>query len=119
MSPLADITFETLEGVVVARVEGEVDMSNASELGTAITARVPSDARGLVLDLGGVGYVDSAGIHIFFELRERLTRRGQEIRVALAADSPVATALEYAGVQRALGAAATVREAIGDLEDRD
>ena len=117
MSPLADMEFETLAGVVVARLEGEVDMSNASELGAAITARVPSDARGLVLDLAGVGYVDSAGIHVFFELRERLTRRGQEIRVALAADSPVATALEYAGVQRTLGAATTVPDAIADLED--
>lgn len=117
MSPLANVTFETLEGVVVARLEGELDMSNASELGAAITARVPTAARGLVLDLGGVGYVDSAGIHVFFELRERLVRRGQEMRLALAADSPVATALEYAGVQRTLGAATTVREAIGDLED--
>lgn len=117
MRPLADVNFETLDGVVVARLEGEVDMSNASELGAAITARVPSDARGLVLDLGGVGYVDSAGIHVFFELRERLTRRGQGIRVALAADSPVATALEYAGVQRTLGAATTVGDAIASLED--
>ena len=117
MSPLADVRFEMLEGVVVARLEGEVDMSNASELGAAITASVPSDARGLVLDLAAVDYVDSAGIHVFFELRERLTRRGQEIRVALAADSPVATALAYAGVQRTLGAAATVRDAIHELED--
>ena len=119
MSPLADVSFETLEGVVVARLQGEIDMSNAAELGAAITARVPSEARALVLDLGGVGYVDSAGIHVFFELRERLTRRGQDIRVALADDSPVATALEYAGVQRALGAAATVRDAIENLQDRD
>lgn len=117
MSPLADIAFEVLGDIVVARVEGEVDMSNAAELGAAITARVPSEARGLVVDLARVGYVDSAGIHVFFDLRERLTRRGQEIRVALASDSPVATALEYAGVQHTLGAAATVREAIEDLED--
>ena len=116
MSPLADLEFDTLEGVVVARLEGEIDMSNASELGAAITARMPSDARGLVLDLGAVGYVDSAGILVLFELSERLRRRGQQIRVALAADSPVATALEYAGVRGTLGVAATVREAIEDLE---
>ena len=117
MSPLADIAFETVDGVVVARLEGEVDMSNASELGAAITARIPSDARGLVLDLGTVGYVDSAGIHTLFELRERLTRRGQQIRLAMAADAPVAAALEYAGVWGMLGAAATVREAIADFEE--
>ncbi len=117
MSPLADVTVEMLGDIVVARVEGEVDMSNAAELGAAITARVPSEARALVLDLAGVGYVDSAGIHVLFELREHLTRRGQGIRVALAGDSPVATALEYAGVQRTLGVAATVRDAIEGLED--
>jgi anti-sigma B factor antagonist len=117
MSPLADVTFETLGDVVVARVKGEVDMSNANELGAAITASVPSEARALVLDLADVGYVDSAGIHVFFELREHLTRRGQEIRVAMATDSPIATALEYAGVQRTLGSAATVRDAMEDLED--
>ena len=117
MSPLADVTFETLEGVVVARLDGEVDMSNASELGAAITASIPSEARGLVLDLGDVGYVDSAGIHVLFELRERLTRRGQEIRLVLATDSPVATALEYAGVQSMLGVTATVQGAIEDLRE--
>jgi anti-sigma B factor antagonist len=117
MSPLADVTFETLGDIVVARVEGEVDMSNAGELRAAITARLPSEARGLVLDLADVGYVDSAGIHVFFELREHLTRRGQAIRVALAADSPIATALEYAGVQRVLGAAATVRDAMAELDE--
>ena len=117
MSPLADVSFETLEGVVVARLEGEVDMSNATELGATITASIPSDARGLVLDLGDVGYVDSAGIHVLFELRDRLTRRGQEIRLVLATDSPVATALEYAGVQSMLGVAATVQGAIEDLRE--
>jgi anti-sigma B factor antagonist len=117
VSPLADVTFETLEGVVVARLDGEVDMSNATELGAAITASIPSDARGLVLDLGDVGYVDSAGIHVLFELRERLTRRGQDIRLVLATDSPVATALEYAGVQSMLGVTATVQGAIEDLRE--
>lgn len=117
MSPLADLTFETRAGVVVARLEGELDMSNAGELGTAITAGVPSDARGLVLDLAAVEYLDSAGIQVLFELRERLTRRGQEIRLALSGDSPVATALEYAGVDRVLGAAPTVQGAIEDLEE--
>jgi anti-anti-sigma factor len=117
VTPLADVTFETLEGLVVARLEGEVDMSNATELGAAITASIPSDARGLVLDLGAVGYVDSAGIQVLFELRERLTRRGQEIRLALATDSPVAMALEYAGVRSTLGVAATVQGAIEDLRE--
>ena len=116
MTPLADIQFETIDNVVVARLEGEVDMSNADDLGAAITARVSSDAIAVVLDLAAVDYLDSAGIHVLFDLRERLTRRGQQIRLVLGPDSPVATALEYAGVQRTLGASETVHDALAELE---
>jgi anti-anti-sigma factor len=116
MTPLADIKFETVDNVVVARLEGEVDMSNADDLGAAITARVSSDALALVLDLAAVDYLDSAGIHVLFDLRERLTRRGQQIRLVIGPDSPIATALEYAGVQRTLGAAPTIGEAIAGLD---
>jgi anti-anti-sigma factor len=115
MTPLSDVRFETIDRVVVARLEGEIDMSNATELGAAITARVPSDAPAVVLDLGAVEYLDSAGIHVVFELRERLKRRGQEIRLVVAPDSPIATALHYAGVPGTIGAADTVGDAIADL----
>jgi anti-sigma B factor antagonist len=117
MTPLADVHFETIDRVVVARLEGEIDMSNASELGTAITARVPSDALAVVLDLGAVDYLDSAGIHVVFELRERLKRRGQQIRLVVTPDSPIATTLRYADVPGTIGAADTVPDAIAGLRD--
>ena len=117
MTPLADVRFELGDRVVIAHVEGEIDMSNAGELGTAITGRVPSDAVAVVLDLGGVDYVDSAGIHVVYQLRERLGQRGQALRLVVAPDSPVAAALGYAGAVRALGAAETVQDAIADLRD--
>lgn len=117
MTPLADVRFEALDRVVVARLEGEIDMTNASELGSAIVARIPSDALAVVLDLGAVEYLDSAGIHVVFELRERLTRRGQEIRLVVAPESPIATTLEYTGVPGMIGTADSVQDAIADLRD--
>lgn len=117
MTPLADVRFELDDRVMIARLEGEIDMSNAGELGTAITGRVPADAVAVVLDLGGVDYVDSAGIHVVYQLHERLGQRGQALRLVVAPDSPVAAALEYAGAARALGAAVTVQDAIADLRD--
>ena len=117
MTPLADVRFETLEGAVVARLEGEVDMSNADALAAAIIARVPTDAVGVVLDLGAVEYLDSAGIHVMFDLRARLARRGQEIGLVVGPQSPVAAALEYAGVRHALGAADTLQSALAELKD--
>jgi anti-anti-sigma factor len=117
VTPFADVRFDTIGRVVVARLEGEIDMSNAHELRAAITGRVSSDARALVLDLAAVEYLDSAGIHVVYELRERLQRRGQELRLVVAPDSPIAAALQYADVPRTVGAADTVQAAIADLED--
>jgi anti-anti-sigma factor len=114
MTPLSDVRFETIDRVMVARLQGEIDMSNATELGAAITARVPTDALAVVLDLGAVDYVE---IHVVFELRDRLRRRGQEIRLVVAPDSPIATALHYADVQGTIGAADTLQDAIADLHD--
>jgi anti-sigma B factor antagonist len=115
MTPLADVRFETIDRVVIAHVEGEIDMSNAGELGAAITGRVPGDAQAVVLDLEAVEYLDSAGIRVVYELRERLAHRGQEVRLVVARDSPVAATLEYAGAAQALGAAETLQDAIADL----
>jgi anti-sigma B factor antagonist len=117
MTPFADVSFDTIGPVVVARLEGEIDMSNANELGAAISSRVPSHALAVVLDLGAVDYIDSAGIHVVYELRESLKRRGQEIRLVVPSESPIAATLQYADVPRTVGAAATVHAAIADLED--
>jgi anti-sigma B factor antagonist len=117
MSAHADLRFETLDGVVIARVRGEIDMSNAGELGTAIAGRVAADAGAVVLDLGAVEYLDSAGIRVVYELRERLNQRGQQLRLVVERHSPIAAALEYAGAARALGTAHTLQEAIAALED--
>ena len=117
MTLLGDVQFETIDDVVVARLQGEIDMSNAAELGRAISGRVPGDARALVLDLQAVDYLDSAGIHVVYELRQRLAQRGQQIRLVVAPDSPIAMALQYAGASGALGVSQTLQDAIADLQD--
>ena len=46
----------------------------------------------------GWRYLDSAGIHVMFDLRARPARRGQEMGLVVEPQSPIAAALEYAGV---------------------
>jgi anti-anti-sigma factor len=113
--PLADIRFEPADGIVVAHLQGEVDMSNAHELGAAIAAELGNAAMGVVIDLTEVTYLDSAGIHVVYELRERIQRRGQDIRLVVAPESPIETALDYADVPRTIGVAHSVEAALADL----
>jgi anti-anti-sigma factor len=70
-------------GFTVAEVEGEIDISNSVELGTELSHAVPNDARGLVLDLTHVSFIDSSGIRTLFDLAARLADHQQLLHVVL------------------------------------
>jgi anti-anti-sigma factor len=114
--PLADVHFEPVGNVIVAHLVGEIDMSNADELGGAITGQVPREARALVIDLREVGYVDSAGIGLIFNMRRRLDDRGKQLRLVVAPGAAIAEALRVAGVPRAIGALESVDAAVASLD---
>jgi anti-anti-sigma factor len=118
--PLADLTVRHEGARVVAVVDGEVDLSNAAELGQAIGRGVPSDALGVALDLSGAQYLDSAGIAIIFELHERLSARRQRLCLVVPSGSPVAESLRVTGVLGAIRTAETRADALRELalEDR-
>jgi|Tabmets5t2r1_1033131.scaffolds.fasta_scaffold02629_3 anti-anti-sigma factor len=91
---IAGFDFDERDGVVVARVGGEIDSSNASELRLAFSERLPSATDALVLDLSHVTYLDSAGIQLLFELGKRLGARRQMLRLVVPKDAPMRRVLE-------------------------
>jgi anti-anti-sigma factor len=103
------------EGLLTVRLSGEVDSSNAAELRTAITEAMPNDAYGVVLDLTPVDYLDSAGIHLLFRLREGLRSRSQGLRLVVPPGSVVTDALRLAGVQGTIEFDNTVAQALAYL----
>jgi anti-anti-sigma factor len=94
---IADLSIETRGRVVVARLRGDVDMSNAGQLRDELNAATRNDALGLVLDLSEVEYLDSAGIHLIHRLREGLRTRGQQLRLVIPADSVINDTLRLVG----------------------
>jgi anti-anti-sigma factor len=115
--PLADMVFTTDGDVVIASVRGEIDMSNAGDIGEAIGHRLTNDALALVIDLTPCEYLDSAGIHLIYELHDRLRNRGQHVRVVIAPGAVIAEALRLADVPRAVGAAESVEAALAGLRE--
>jgi anti-anti-sigma factor len=112
---IVDFTLSEEGSVLVARISGEVDASNAGELRLVISERLPASASGLVLDLSNVSYLDSSGIHLLFDLGRRLRARRQEVRLVVPATSPVRRVLALCnvdGVAPMDADAATARRAI-------
>jgi anti-sigma B factor antagonist len=95
---LADIQFEERAGSPVARVRGEVDMSNVTELSLALQNAVVQSAAGLVIDFSETEYLDSAGLHFIFDLGKRLRDRGQRLYLVVPSGSPVGAVLDIVSV---------------------
>ncbi|HLA25459.1 MAG TPA: STAS domain-containing protein [bacterium] len=80
---VASVRVQLVDGVPVATVTGEVDIVNAGEIGGQLFAAAPNSATGLIVDLTGVSYLDSRGVHLLFELANRLRMRHQGLHLVV------------------------------------
>ena len=114
---LADLSVTTRDNVVIARIVGEIDMSNADDLREALAAAMPAGARAIILDLTGVDYLDSAGIRMVYMLDQDVQVRRQRLQVVVSPESMVADVLRLAGVSDHIGALETVDEALSRVRE--
>lgn len=112
MSRLAEISVDEGDGVPVARLDGELDLSNVVDVGDALASAVSEDAVGLVVDLGGIRHIDSAGVRMLFDLRRRLRRRRQGFAVAVPLDARIRDVLDLAAVGDTVPLLADVESAV-------
>lgn len=101
MSELATLRIRERGTIVMATVEGEVDLSNKDSLTGELTKAVANSATGLMLDLSGLDFLDSSGVHMLYELAERLANRQQRYAVVLPLNRPPRRAIELSGVEPA------------------
>ena len=111
MTSLAEVHAHEDDGVVVARIAGEMDISNASYVEDRLTEAVPNSALGMVLDLSALSFLDSAGVELLFRLGERLEARRQRLSVALPSDAPIHRIFEIVRFSERLPLSASVEEA--------
>jgi anti-anti-sigma factor len=98
MNDLASLTIDERDDVVIGALSGEVDLSNATDLERTISEAVPNSARGLVLDLSALSYVDSSGIRLLLSLAGSLRWRGQELILAVPEGSSCRRVFTLAGI---------------------
>jgi anti-sigma B factor antagonist len=113
--PLADLKVESIAGLPVAHLSGEIDRSNANELGDRVAGAIGDQSAGLVVDLSEVAFLDSTGIRMLFSLAMRLAERQQALRVVVPDGSHLGEILETVGLQQAAATDHTVGEAVAAL----
>lgn len=85
---------------------GEIDLENAGSVEQHLQELISNRARSVVLDLGGLTYLDSAGLRALFTLANRLELLQVGLEIVLPADSPVHKAVMLVG----LGEIVPIRE---------
>jgi stage II sporulation protein AA (anti-sigma F factor antagonist) len=88
-TPASIEAIEAAGPVPRVRIVGEIDMDNADDAIDRLLELLPFDAPGMVVDLAGLTYVDSAGIRVFVELADRLARNGQDLALAVPSEAPI------------------------------
>jgi anti-anti-sigma factor len=107
---LAQLHLDDRDGITIAKIRGEIDLSNATELEIAISEALPNEATGLVVDLAQVEYLDSSGIGLLFNLARRVSRRQQELVIVVPGEAHVREILTLSGAADTL----TLRESLDD-----
>ena len=112
MTAPAEIVLDRRDDSVVARLSGEVDMSNATYVRDQLLASMPNEALTLVLDITETQYLDSAAIEVLFDVSRRLGRRRQELRLVMPPESPLRRVIELTEVHTAAPVYGSLEEAL-------
>jgi anti-anti-sigma factor len=112
MDELARIEIDQAPRGVVARISGEIDISNVGLVKRKLTDAVTSASRGLVVDVSGTTYLDSSGVYLLFELARALEGRQQQMCVVAPPTTPSTRVLLITGFDHIVPVTSTVEEAI-------
>ena len=90
--------FTIDDRVVIAALPEEIDLANARGLTSMVSAAVPNEAAGVVLDMSWTTYLDSSGVHLIFDLADRLAARQQTLVLCVPEESNIRRVLELVDV---------------------
>jgi anti-sigma B factor antagonist len=114
----ASVELDHRDSIGIARLSGDVDITQAAVLREQLIGAVRNDDLGLVVDLTDTRYVDSVGVSLLFELAERLGGRQIGFAVVVPQDGLTERVLaivdldSVAEVHRSLDAAVAALRAV-------
>ena len=112
MSEILSLALDDQGDVVVARVTGELDLSNAPKTGDDIAAGVSNTAQALVVDFSELDFLDSSGVSMLFGLARTLSGRRQQLHIVAPGGAAVARVLEIVQFDRAAPMHTTLETAL-------
>jgi len=94
------VTFRRVEGGRIAKLHGELDLSNRHEFEAGLLEALLSGSGYLAVDLNHLDFMDSQGIHMLSRIRDLTVELDQRFYIICAGGS-CRKVLEAAGADKA------------------
>ena len=111
---LARVALERHGAAVLARLSGEIDLSNAGSVEDQVTGGL-AGSTAVAVDLSGLNYLDSAGLAVLSRLAGRLAGLAGSLRLVVPPDAVVGRTLSISGLASAIPVDETVEAALAAL----
>ena len=108
------ISTEREGGALIAKAEGRVDGANALEFHEALEAAISSDDGAMVLDLGGISYISSAGLRVVLLVAKTLQKQSAKMAVCSLSE-PIREIFEISGFDKIIPVYGSRQEAIAGI----
>jgi len=112
---LSEVEVVARNGVAVALVRGEIDLSNADATFSALRRAADGADGGLIVDLSELVYLDSAGVRLLFTLARAVSRKGGALRAVVPQGAQIRRVLELADAGQMMGLDESADEAVERL----
>ena len=122
MPELCSIDFEERCDYFIARVSGEIDISNSELVGKRLATMFDA-ADHYVIDLSETTHLDSSAISLLFTLGERLRTRRHTLSLVVPQAAPIRRVLQVTDVAATIDVSADLDDVISrhrrDVSDTD
>jgi anti-sigma B factor antagonist len=83
-----EIIEEALGNVYMVQLMGRLDASCASELKDKVLSMIDENKRNILIDLGGVDFIDSSGLGILVTCLRSVTKVGGLLKITSLQENP-------------------------------
>lgn len=110
------INIEWKDEVLVAKADGRIDGTNASEFQKELETAVDTNARVVVLDLEHVSYISSAGLRVILLTAKSLLKKDAKFAVC-SLSAQIREVFEISGFDKIISVHASQAEAVAALKN--
>lgn len=112
-----DTQFERKEEILIGKLDGRIDTTNADELQSKMDAEITAEDQVLILDFEQVSYVSSSGLRVVLRMAKKFNDPGKRFAICSLSES-VHEILTMSGFDQLISIYESQSVAISDIKNR-